>query len=86
MSLGEVGRGPSEDLDLLFEGLDPLLRFTQLSGLNGGGAGAVAVFDVGLLHPRVQRREVDPEVFGDLGELNTGRMVPRDANHVIAEL
>ena len=50
----------------MFEQADPLLQLPGLGGIGGGLTGTVAVFDIGLAEPILQRCLADTEVGGDL--------------------
>jgi hypothetical protein len=47
---------------------------------------ALAVLDVGLLQPRIQRREMDADVLRDLLQINIRTTVASDPHNVVAEL
>src|SRR5699024_2111102 len=64
--LGEVGSGAAEDLVLLLKQPDLFARLTQLGRFLPALAGAVAVVDVGLADPLMERDFVDAEVLRDL--------------------
>src|SRR5699024_8544753 len=84
--LGEVGSGAAEDLVLLLKQPDLFARLTQLGRFLPALAGAVAVVDVGLADPLMERHFVDAEVLRDLRD---GDAVLTGAGHshdVFAEL
>jgi len=61
-----IGRGTTQDLDLLLQDPVAALQGDQLLLLAGGRALDDAVVDVGLLEPTLDRVLRDPEVLGDL--------------------
>ena len=82
VGLRQVGRGPAQDLVLLFQELDPPTRFAQLGVVVGAGPGPSAGIDVGLAHPLRQGHDVDAEVGGDLLQGHAGVAALGDADDV----
>src|SRR5699024_1968444 len=72
--------------DLLLEQPDPLARLAQLRRLLPTLAGAVAVVDVGLADPFVQRHLVNAEVLRDLRDRDAVLTGPGHSHDVFAEL
>src|SRR5699024_5672263 len=84
--LGQVGGGAAEDLFPLLTPPDLLARLTQLRRLLTGLAGTVAVIDVGLADPFVERHLVDAEVLRDLRDGDAVLTGPGHSHDVFAEL
>src|SRR5690606_4643855 len=75
-----------ENLVLLLEQPDPLLQLPRLGGVRGGLAGTVAVFDVCLAEPVLQRRFADTEVGGALFDGDAALTAAGDRDDVFTEL
>jgi hypothetical protein len=76
MSLRQIRRRTAQDLVLLLEELDPLVRLTQRIRLTTGpglarGASRVALVD---REPPLQARRRDAEVLRDLGDGQCGQV------------
>src|SRR5699024_1105166 len=84
--LGEVGSGAAEDLVLLLKQPDLFARRTQLGRFFPALAGAVAVVDVGLADPLMERHFVDAEVLRDLRDDDAVLTGPGHSHDVFAEL
>src|SRR5699024_7514411 len=84
--LGQVGGGAAEDLVLLLKQPDLLARLAQLRRLLTGLAGTVAVIDVGLADPFVERHLVDAKVLRDLRDGDAVLTGPGHSHDVFAEL
>src|SRR5690606_23277264 len=86
MSLRQIGRSAAQDLVLLLEQLDPLVRLPQRVGLatrlwRARRPGRVLLVD---RQPALQTRRRDTEVLGDLGHRGIG--LPVDPDHILAKL
>src|SRR5690606_11470642 len=86
MSLRQIGRSAAQDLVLLLEQLDPLVRLPQRVGLatrlwRARRPGRVLLVE---RQPALQARQRDTEVLGDLGHRGIG--LPVDPDHVLAKL
>src|SRR5699024_6876856 len=84
--LGEVGSGAAEGLVLLLKQPDLVARLTQLGRFLPALAGAVAVVDVGLADPLMERHFVDAEVLRDLRDGDAVLTGPGHSHDVFAEL
>src|SRR5699024_12623182 len=80
------GSGAAQDLVLQLQQPDLLARLTQLGRFLPGPAGAVAVVDVCLADPFVERHLVDAEVLRDLRDRDAVRTAPGHSHGVFAEL
>lgn len=89
MRLRQIRGRSSEDLVLLLEETDALVRFPQLFGLRRGrhrvGRRGFTTVDAGALESLLQRDGVNAEVRRDLLDRDAGLTVFRDAHGVVAE-
>src|SRR6266702_5504818 len=86
MRLREIGRGSTQDLDLLLQSPNPLPRHTQLRRLVLGHSRLDAVLDVSLLQPLRERDRMDAEITSNLLQSLVGTTLPGAPAHVLFEL
>src|SRR5699024_1549872 len=84
--LGQVGSGAAQDLVLLLQQPVPAAELAQFRGVLTGLAGTVAVVDVCLADPFVERHLVDAEVLRDLRDRDAVLARPGHSHDVFAEL
>ena len=82
----QIRRRPPEYLVLLFKQPDPLLQLTGFRRVCRRLTGTVALFDIGLAEPVLQRRFADPEISGDLLDGDAAFTATSDSDDVLAEL
>src|SRR5699024_899494 len=83
---GQVGGSSAQDLVLLLQQPVPAAEVTQFRGVLTGLAGAVAVVDIGLADPFVERHLVDAEALRDLRESDAVLTGPGHSHDVFGEL
>src|SRR5699024_2680219 len=84
--LGQVGGSTAQDLVLLLEQPDLLAGLAQLGRFLPGLSGTVAVVDIGLADPFVERHLVDAEVLRDLRERDGVLTGPGHSHDILTEL
>ena len=84
--LGQVGSGAAEDLVLLLQQAVSAAGLSQLRGLLPALARSVAVVDVGLADPFMERHLVDTDILRDLRDRDAVLARAGHTHDVVAEL